>query len=246
MVSLSLLTTLFALPVITLGPALAGMTKVLRTYVLDKDGFMFHEFWRGFKENLLKTIPIGLVDILFGVAMWAALMVYPAMGEQAKAAGDSSLMYTILCVISVGFGLTVFMMNFYIYPMIISTDLSMKNVLKNSFYLVALELKTNIITLVLIMLIIAVTLIIVFLSNILAFLIVPLILVAFIGFLVMFNCYPIIQKYVIAPYYKERGEDNPEYDYLKPLDPDDAVFIDKGGEEAPVKIKKKKGTKVIK
>ena len=114
MVKLSLLTTLFSLPIITIGPALAGMTKVLREFVLDKDTFIFHDFMRGFKEHLKKTIPVGIADILIMLSLYSALMVYPAMGDAAKAAGDSSMPYTILCVISVGFALTVLMMNFYI------------------------------------------------------------------------------------------------------------------------------------
>ena len=71
-------------------------------------------------------------------------------------------------------------------------------------------------------------------------LLIPLWAVSFIGFITMFNSYPIIQKYVINPYYEERGMDNPEYDYLKPLDEEDSVFVDKGGQEAPVEPEKKK------
>ena len=66
--------------------------------------------------------------------------------------------------------------------------------------------------------------------------------------MIIFNSYPLIQKYVIDPYYAEQGKDNPEYDYLKPLDEDESVFTDKGGEEAPIEgksAKKKKKGKTI-
>ena len=56
----------------------------------------------------------------------------------------------------------------------------------------------------------------------------------------MFNSYPLIQKYVIDPYYEERGESNPEYAYLEPLDEEDAIFTDMGGKEAPVASSKEK------
>ncbi len=246
MVRLSLLTFLFCIPVVTVGPAVAGMTKVLRSFVLDKDVFLFHEFMRGFKENWKKSLPVGIVDLIFLLSLFASLTVYPSMAEAAKASGGSSAGYTILCVISVGFALTIFMMNFYLFPMIVSTELPLSKAIKNSFYLTALELKTNIITLVIILLLSAFMLILTFLSNVFILLLIPFMLISFVGFLIMFNCYPVIQKYVIDPYYKERGQDNPEYDFLKPLDPDDAVFIDKGGEEAPIKIQKKNAKKVIK
>ena len=62
------------------------------------------------------------------------------------------------------------------------------------------------------------------------------------GLAVAFICYPYVQKYVIEPYYKAIGRDNPEYDYLKPEGMEDIpLFNDKGGEEAPVVKAKTKG-----
>ena len=245
MIKLSLLTTLFSLPIITVGPAIAGMTKVLRKYTLDKDTFMFHDFIEGFSKDLLKTIPTGILDIIMTLSLYSALQVYPAFAEAAKEAGGSGTLYYILCVISVGFALTVLMMNFFIYPMIVATELSYINIIKNSFKLVVISLKTNIITLLIILLTAAIVVVSAVISPF-TLVMVPVFLVSFLGFVIMFNSYPQIQKYVIDPYYAEKGEDNPEYDYLKPLDADDVVFTDKGGEEKPIEKKKKaKKGKVI-
>ena len=63
---------------------------------------------------------------------------------------------------------------------------------------------------------------------------------AFIGYLVMFVHYPVIQKFVINPYYEESGEQNPEDDDITP-DDDERIFTDRGGTEAPVKAEHKKG-----
>lgn len=241
MVKLSLLTSLFCLPVITVGPAIAGMTKVLRAYILDKDTFMWDDFIKGFTKNFKKSFPVGIIDIIFALSLLSSLRVYPALAEQT-----GSVVPYVLCVISVGFALTVFMMNFFIFPMIVCTDLNFKNVIKNSFFLTALGLKTNIITLLSILLTAVIMTLLVFIMGTTAVLIlVPVILVSFIGFLVMFNSYPQIQKSVIEPYYAARGQSNPEYDFLKPLDEDESVFVDKGGEEAPIEGKKKTKGKVI-
>ncbi|MDE7294060.1 MAG: DUF624 domain-containing protein [Oscillospiraceae bacterium] len=240
MLKLSLLTTLFCLPIVTIGPALTGMTKVLKSYSLDKDTFMWHDFIKGFTGNLRQSLPAGLIDILCMVSLVCALNVYPALAES----GGGNFYY-VLCVISVSFALTVFMMNFYAFPMIAAIDLPFKSIIKNSFYLVCLGLKKSVLTLVIIMLTIAL-LAVGTVVNPLTLVLVPLWAVSFMGFVSVFNSYPLIQKYVIDPYYEERGETNPEYDYLKPLDAEDAVFLDRGGEEAPVegskeKKKKKKG-----
>ena len=51
-----------------------------------------------------------------------------------------------------------------------------------------------------------------------------------------FNCYPVIRKYVIQPYYDERGERNPELDYVD--EDGETVFVDAPElEEEPPKEK---------
>ncbi len=241
LVRLNIMTFIFCIPIVTIGPAIAGMTKVLRNYTLDKSAFMFHEFWKGFSNNWKQSLPIGLLDTLFAISAAAALYVYPRMGDAAVQQGGSGTIYTVLCVISVSFAVTLFMMNFYIMPMIIATDLKLKDIVKNSFFLTCIALKKNLITL----LIVAVTVFLLILTDMGVFLLVPLWAISFLGFVIMFNSYPQIQKYVIDPYYEERGMDNPEYDYLKPLSAEESVFTDMGGKEAPMEGKKKKKGKII-
>lgn len=247
LIKLNFLTFLFCIPIVTIGPALAGMTKVLRCYALDKDGFIWHEFKKGFTQNLKKSVPVGFIDIIGVLSLICALQVYPAMAHSAEEAGGTGMFYYIMCVISVSFALTILMMNFYAFPMITSTDLKLKDIIKNSFFLVCLGLKRNIITLLIILLVTAFV-VIGTLVDPLTLLLIPIWMISFLGFVIVFNSYPLIQKYVIDPYYEAKGMDNPEYDYLKPLNAEDAVFLDKGGEEAPIegkKSQKKKKGKTI-
>lgn len=232
LIKLNFITVLFCLPIVTIGPALAGMTKVLRNYRLEKNAFIMHEFWKGFSKNIKQSLPIGLLDVLFTVSAVAAMQVYPSM---YKSSGNA--VYIVFCVISVSFALTLLMMNFYIFPMIVATDLSLANIVKNSFYLTCVGLKKNIITL-LITAFIVVFLAIMILLHPLSAIIIPIWPVSFLGFLIMFNSYPLIQKYVIDPYYEERGECNPEY--LQPLDEEEAIFTDMGGKETPLASEKEK------
>lgn len=234
LLELNLLTALFCIPVVTIGPAIAGMTRVLRNYRLEKNAFIFHDFWKGFSRNLKQSIPVGLLDILFAVSAYAALQVYPAMYKNS-----GSIIYIILCVISVSFALTLLMMNFYIFPMIVATDLSLANIIKNSFFLTCVGLKKNVITLLVVVFVVLLLGVMIVLHPLSA-IIIPIWPISFLGFLIMFNSYPLIQKYVIDPYYEERGESNPEYAYLEPLDEEDAIFTDMGGKEAPITSSKEK------
>ncbi|MCM1524910.1 MAG: DUF624 domain-containing protein [Ruminococcus sp.] len=238
MIKLNMLTFVWCIPVVTAGPAIAGMTKVLRCYALDKDTFIQHDFYKGFTANWKKSLPLGLIDILLAISLACALYVYPALAENS----ENGTVFYVLCVISVSFALTAFMMNFYAFPMIVATELSFSNIIKNSFYLVCLELKKNIITLLIILLTVGLMLVCCMVSR-LTLILIPFWAITFMGFVIVFNSYPLIQKYVIDPYYAEKGMDNPEYDYLKPLDAEEAVFLDKGGEEAPIEGRKKQSRK---
>lgn len=245
LVKLNLLTFIFCIPVVTIGPAIAGMTKVLRNYTLDKNAFIFHEFWKGFSQNWKQSLPVGLLDALFTVSAVAAFKVYPQMADAAVEAGRSGTIYNVFCVLSVSFALTLLMMNFYIMPMIVATTLSLKDIIKNSFYLTCVGLKKNIVTLLIVALIAVMFVLFVLTGSASGLILIPLWAISFTGFVVMYNSYPLIQKYVINPYYEERGMDNPEYDYLKPLSAEESVFTDMGGQEAPIEGKKKKKGKII-
>ena len=63
----------------------------------------------------------------------------------------------------------------------------------------------------------------------------------------MFCCYPAIQKFIINPYYEQRGERNPELPDEE--EEGEAIFTDRGGTEEEIKkpAKPVKGTgKIIK
>ena len=90
LIKLSLLTFVFCIPVVTIGPAIAGMTKVLRCYQLDKDTFIWHEFWKGFSQNWKKSLPAGLIDVAFGVS----LICLPWLRQRcSRAAAEPSTMF---------------------------------------------------------------------------------------------------------------------------------------------------------
>ncbi len=237
LIGLNFITVLFCIPVVTIGPAIAGMTKVLRQYTLEKNSFVFHDFWKGFSNNIKQSLPLGLLDILFIVSSVCAVFVYPPMGD---ADPEHKWLFYGLCAISLSVAFIFLMMNFYAYPMIVATELSFGNIIKNSFFLTAVALKKNIVTLLCVALTVGLLVFTLLLGHIFIFAFLLILWApAFIGFIAMFNSYPAIQKYVINPYYEERGMDNPEYDYLKPLSEDDSVFVDKGGEEKPMEAESK-------
>lgn len=225
------------------GAWMAGCTQVLRKFILEKPCFMMQTFFRTFKSSFKQACPLGLIDLMVAVSAASSFYIYPRIIEALKADGvGGEGFYYVLFVVTLSLGLAVLLMSFYAYPMIVSTELSFKNILKNSLALSFVALKKNLITLVITAVMMGVfgllTLYFPYVMTI-VLLFVP---VSFAAFTVVFNCYPVIQQYVINPYYAARGEINPEMTFASTEG--ENLFEDKGGQETPAPVEpKKKGKK---
>ncbi len=223
-IELNLLFLLFSLPIVTFGPAMAAMTHVMRKFTIEQPCFLFDEFFTAFKKNFKQSIAIGIVDVLF-IASFVVLFISLLFSKTGLP--DGSLIY--LCIF-VGVSSIFFMMHFYIYLEIVALNLKMKAILKNSLFLVFLGVKRNFIALLINIAII--TLVVLFLPySIFAVIFLP---IGIACFTTVFICYPVIQKYIVNPYYEERGERNPELPPVAGDDGEDVVFTDMGGKEEAI------------
>ncbi len=233
LLQINLIYVLFCLPIVTFGPATAAMTTLMRNIYLERPQFIFHDFWQAFKKNFKQSVVIGIVDILAIVlAVFAFIFYTPYL--------DTEDNYWLYCALTMAAEVIFLMINFYIYPQIVALNLRMPAIIKNSVILAFVNIKGNLITLA------------VFIIYAMLFLFFPPVMAvvsvvfpfAFMALVSIFCCYPAIQKLIINPFYEANGEKNPE---LPDYDDDEAVFEDKGGEEAPIKMKKdrSKGGKTI-
>lgn len=231
---IAILCVIFA---IIIGPATAAFMKILKCFYMEKPVFMVHEFFKTFKSEFKHGAVIGFLDCIVACCIAAACYVYPQLIEQTE-----SNVYYIFFAISLSVGLVVLMMNFYTFLLMISTTLSLKNILKNSLALAIIALKKNVITLLILAAVAVIYgLIFYFVDlqySLLLILFLPVMPGAWLGLAVVVNSYPVIQKYIINPYYEERGEINPELQQVEP-DEEDTVFEDMGGKEKPIEPKKK-------
>lgn len=207
----------FLLALITVmcfGPATAAMTKVSRNYSQERNAFVLSDFVDTFKKCFGQSFIMGIIDVVFMVGFSVAIPTYE------KWAQDNSAIYIPL-ILSISCLIVFFMMHFYIYQMIVSTNLTLMQILKNSFFLVSLGIKSSLYTL-LVWIIVVVSLLLLYPYSIF---IVPFWPFSFLCFVTSFNCYPVIRKHVIQPYYDARGEENPEFAYLN-KNSEEALFED--------------------
>lgn len=237
-----IIAALLILFAVLIGPATAGHTKILRNYVLEKPAFMVHDFFKTFRSEFRSSCIVGLFDCAVICCVAAALYVYPQLIEQT-----GNYVFYFFFAITLSVGLVVLMMNFYMFLLIISTTLSLKNVFKNSLSLAIVALKKNVITLLILTAFAAVFVLLILYTDLqisfVAISLLPFLPASWIGLVICFNSYPVIQKYIINPYYEQRGEINPELmgEMEVEPDPEETLFEDMGGKETP--IVKKKGAK---
>ncbi len=223
--------------VVNIGPATAGMTKVMRNYVLEKHSFIVHDFFKAFRSNFKTASLIGFIDCFIMLSVYASFQVYPILVEQA----GTKLMY-IPMVITFSLAIVIMMMNYYIFLMLIATNLSFKNLAKNSFALAFVAMKQNIITFAVTAVTAVAMLFLYWRFRPLFLMLIPFMPMAFVWFVTCFNSYPVIQKFVINPYYASIGQVNPELaDNSVNDENEEPVFKDMGGKEKPIE-KRKKGS----
>lgn len=234
---LNLIYLLFCLPVVTIGPATAALTAMMRNIYLERPQFIWHDFVQYFKKNFKQGFVVGLIDI---AAAAVFVILYNQYGAQPNMESSMKIMYIISLAVMVLF----LMVNFYIYPQIAALDLPLGSIFKNSLIMVCVNLPGELIVLALIIGFAALF----WFFFIPVIFLVPFLPGAWIVFTSVFCCYPAIQKHLINPYYERTGERNPEIPDWE-LEDDDAVFRDQGGKEEPIHLKreknKKRGGKVI-
>lgn len=218
---------LFILSGIFVGPATCGFMKVLRNISCRRPVFIWSDFWKAFGSNFKQGAVMGAIDMLFIAAMSFAIPMYSNMAQTSAVFGVAFVICLVTSFIFV-------MMHFYIYLLIVSTNLNLWLILKDSLYLTAIEIKTSVINLIVtVILLLAVVLL--FPWSVFSVILIP----SFLGLLYSFNCFPAIRKHVIKPYYDAKGEQMPDLSYTQPADESEAVFTDTPETEIPQEPPKK-------
>jgi len=125
-----------AMAMFVLGPIHAGMTYVLRNYSREEHAFVWSDFWEHAKKNIGQSLASCLISIVGSIALVVSLGYYRAMIEndffRLFVIGFLLLIFTVFAV-----------MHMYIYPMMVTFKLPLKNIYKNAFLFFTLRLFPN-------------------------------------------------------------------------------------------------------
>jgi uncharacterized membrane protein YesL len=201
---------LMAASVILYGPATAGLTYMLRNYAREEHAW-FSDFFARAKANFKQSLFFGLLDALVFIIMSFNIS-YLASGQNtAGATGMSATMIQVSGYVSVLFMLIFTFMRFYTYTLLITFDLKIMQILKNSFIFAIVGLWKNVIAL---LCTIAFAAVVFLIHPVVELILLPLFALSFWGFIAVFTCYPVIKKYMIDSLNKEEAPEGEQTENL--------------------------------
>ncbi len=200
---------LVLLPLVLLGPVLAGIVRVTRDFVREEPVFLFSDFMDTIKKNWKQSLVISFVFYLVSVIIVNAVSIYYSFI-------NNGWLYLIAFAASLMLGYIFISMHFYILLMQVTLKLGLKQIYKNAFFFSIICLFRNLLLIIgfaaalflfylLFILGQAIGLILAFM-----FLITVSFIVEFAIYIIIYVTYPPIKRIIIDPYYEEHKEETSE------------------------------------
>ena len=199
---------LFVFLIITWGWQNVGATYILRGLVRGDAVFTFSDFFYAIKKNFKQGFFLGLIDFsVITVLVIDFIFYYTKTGSFGF-----DFMYIMIFALAIIY----FIMRFYIYLLLITFELKNFKIIKHALIFSILGIKRNIMALLGIVLLVvlhAALTVLLLPVGISLPLILPIVYaLATTAFMSAYAAYPVIDKYMIAPYAEENDE---EFIYLK-------------------------------
>lgn len=188
---LAFVLSLFLVMCYGLSPFSAGYYYVLRNYVQENHSWVFADFYGKTKQNLKKSLIMYFIDLAFMILTLFSLRIYIILSISGMFAMQIMLIVYLIMLILYS------VMTSYKWTMIVTFDLNLFQILKNSLLLVCGEFKRTLIYLVA-----TFFYLVLFYLLFRYFFVVGLILFLLIGFSLFgliqeMNVLPVIHKYLI-------------------------------------------------
>lgn len=184
--------------VVTFGWQNIGATYILRNIVRGEPVFLWSDYFYAIKRNLKQGLLIGILDaVVIFVLGFDIMTLWNTTGSFI-----TDVCFFGICALIILY----FFMRFYMYLMLVTFDLSIRKILKNALIFTMLGIKRNLMAVLGIVLLTALNIVLFFAFGATPLgIAIPLILpffyyLSFTAFTSAYAAYPIIDRYMIAPY----------------------------------------------
>lgn len=186
MLKLNVLFILYSIPIVTIGPAFGAITSVTIAMIQRKHVYIFSDFHKAFKSNWKQSLICGLINLIALFLLYSSIFFYFNLTQ------NNPLIYVVLFFTIVITTLFCFAI-LYMYPLITTVSLSIKDIYKNSILLGIICLKNTLLAAFACSIVLAINILFFPLSLLLCF----FLTFSFLSFIVSFAAWSGIKKYVI-------------------------------------------------
>lgn len=189
---------LAALAIFTFGPVMVGSTYIMRNLFRQEPIFLMQDFFHSIRRNLKQALIFGVMDVAIIFILLYDIILYNL--NFSAGMFNAIMFFAMICI-----ALLYFFMRMYIYLMMVTFDLSILKLFKNAIFFSVLGVKRNICALLGVAAATIFTVMLVFVYMPIGIILPFVILFAFILYTTTYCAYPVIHKYMIAPYYHNDG-----------------------------------------
>lgn len=183
------------IPIIGVAVMAPGLTYVLRNFARQENAFLWMDFRDTVKSNWRQSLAVGAVDFVVYLVMYFAIAFYHA--QLAK-----SVWFVMLLAVCAMIAVIFTFMQYYIMLLLITFKLKIKEIFKNAFIFAFAGLGYNLLA----TLFCGVLALIVYIFFPISLILVPFVLISTAGFIIVFNAWPVIDKFMMPK--KQEEEDD--------------------------------------
>ncbi len=193
------------------GPATAGFTYVIRNFQREEHAWVWSDFKEHFKKNFKQGVAMTFIDYAAYFLLYVAFVfyIYGAGALAPSIAKASPYLSAVIVLLSIIYTWA----HYYIYVMMVTFDLKLKDIIKNAIIFAFAKLPLNIL--------ISVILIVLSFAMLYYIAIGAILFIIFgfslFGYIITFCVYPTIDKLMIKPQNHDDGDNGPGSDFSDEL-----------------------------
>ena len=188
----SIMLALFSVVFFSGSPTHAGFAYILRNFVRQEHVWLWSDFWDRTKQNLKQAIAVYIIDLAVNFCLIISLNFY-----YSKLINGAETVYIVMSALFLLVTMLYAMMHDYIWTMMVTIDLSIKNLYKNAALFTLLGLGKNFISFALRIVLFAI--VFGYLHTIAGYILYAVLLLSASRLLSQVYSYPYIKKYLIDP-----------------------------------------------
>lgn len=133
MVASTVVTMVYGIAVclLLLGPGLVGLTQVTRNMARDEHVWVTHDFFGAIKTNWKQMLAVSVINAALVIFSYVAVAFYSALAADMGMA----TLFTVFKTIVIAIDVLWCMMNIYIWPLMVTYDAKMGEILKSALVL---------------------------------------------------------------------------------------------------------------